>query len=77
MHGNVAEWCQDWYGPYESFRVVSDPTGPASGSVRVLRGGAFDNQPKNVRAAYRLTTRPVYRFLDLGFRLARTIPLSP
>ncbi len=77
MHGNVSEWCQDWYGPYESFRVVSDPTGPASGSVRVLRGGAFFNQPKYVRAAVRNLYRPVYLGHAIGFRLARTIPLSP
>ena len=39
MHGNVKEWCQDWYGPYDTLQVVRDPTGAASGSYRVLRGG--------------------------------------
>jgi formylglycine-generating enzyme required for sulfatase activity len=81
MYGNVAEWCQDWYGPYESLQVVSDPAGAASSNRRVLRGGALSDLPRNVRAAYRnadpsatlrSTVPPNY-----GFRLARTIPLSP
>jgi formylglycine-generating enzyme required for sulfatase activity len=77
MHGNVFEWCQDWYGDYDSLKVVSDPTGPASGDLRVLRGGAFLNQPKDVRAANRDTYLPANRYHNFGFRLARTIPLSP
>lgn len=78
MHGNVYEWCQDLYGPYERLQVVSDPIGPASGDHgRVLRGGAFVNQPMSFRAANRITYQPVYRSRSLGFRLAMTIPLSP
>ena len=79
MHGNVYEWCQDLYGPYERLQVVSDPIGPASGDHgRVLRGGAFYSQPKNVRGANRShNNQPGNRSHDLGFRLARTIPLSP
>ncbi len=74
MHGNVWEWCQDWYGPYD-LQVVSDPTGPASGEHRVSRGGAFFSLPGGVRAAIRFTNRPDNRIRIIGFRLARTYPL--
>jgi formylglycine-generating enzyme required for sulfatase activity len=78
MHGNVFEWCQDWYGPYKSLQVVSDPTGAASGSRRVLRGGAFYVLPLSVRAANRYNDRrPDYRVHGIGFRVARTYNLSP
>ena len=77
MHGNVYEWCQDRYGAYESLRVVSDPTGPASGFMRVLRGGAVIVRPKYVRAAYRDRNPPANRTYINGFRVARTYPLSP
>ena len=60
-------------------QVVSDPIGPASGdNGRVLRGGAFDGRPVYVRAAGRyLNLRPDIRYRSIGFRLARTYPLSP
>jgi len=77
MHGNVWEWCQDWYGAYESLKLASDPTGPASGTYRVLPGGAFVYQPRLVRAANHFNTPPNDRSPNIGFRLARTIPLSP
>jgi len=79
MHGNVFEWCQDFYGPYsnETQKVVCDPEGPASGENRVLRGGAFVSLPVLVRSASRDIYLPGYRYGYGGFRLARTYNLSP
>ena len=80
MHGNVFEWCQDWFGDYGDEKVVIDPTGPVSGigfRRHVLRGGAFIYPPMFVRAANRCNFLPVSRFPVFGFRLARTYDLSP
>ena len=76
MHGNVWEWCQDWHARYGNVDV-SDPTGPASGSGRGLRGGSFDRLPEDGRSAIRGNVQPGFRYLNNGFRLARTYNLSP
>jgi len=77
MHGNVFEWCQDWIGDYGNEKLLIDPTGPASGKYRVLRGEAFDNQPRYVQSASRNGVLPVIRVNAVGFRLARNDNLSP
>ena len=68
MHGNVWEWCQDWYGSYPT-SVVTDPTGPTSGSYRVLRGGSWGNGARGCCSAGRSVSLPDYRGISVGFRL--------
>jgi len=70
MHGNVYEWCQDWYGDYPTGHVT-DPTGAASGLLRVLRGGSWGDDAWYVRSAYRNWSSPGFRYDLIGFRLAR------
>ncbi len=72
MLGNVREWTNSWYGPYEG--AGTDPEGPRSGAHRVFRGGGWDSHPRCLRAAFRHRSRPSYSDYGLGFRLARTIP---
>ena len=69
MTGNVWEWVQDWYRPYQS-SSQQDPVGPSSGDNRVLRGGSWDNSDWIVRAALRFNYNPDRRFSNSGFRLA-------
>ena len=70
MHGNVEEWCQDWYGPYPQEKVV-DPQGPKTGERRVLRGGSFFDDASGVRSASRRNREPAWRCETIGFRVAR------
>ena len=74
MHGNVWEWCQDWYAGYGSEKALTDPTGPAQGERRVLRGGSFLTASQSARSAYRFFHYPVARAYTFGFRVARTYP---
>jgi formylglycine-generating enzyme required for sulfatase activity len=70
MHGNVLEWCQDWYGDYPT-GIVTDPTGPCSGSFRVYRGGSWILYARDCRSADRFRIVPGYRSSCLGLRLVR------
>jgi len=69
MHGNVWEWCSDWYGSYPSGSVV-DPAGARSGTLRVLRGGCWRFNASYCRSANRGWDSPGDRGGNLGFRLA-------
>jgi formylglycine-generating enzyme required for sulfatase activity/serine/threonine protein kinase len=68
MIGNVWQWCQDYYGDYDK-GVATNPTGPETGDLRVLRGGSWGNDPGLCRSAYRDGDYPDYRFGHTGFRV--------
>ena len=71
MHGNVFEWVPDWWGYYPGNPQV-DPTGPASGSYRVIRGGGFGNLDVHTRSAVRYgLMSPDARHDDIGIRAVR------
>ena len=70
MHGNIWEWCADWYGPNETGPVLN-PSGPDTGDYRVLRGGSWIGVARLARSAFRFRQPPSYRNDGNGFRLAR------
>jgi formylglycine-generating enzyme required for sulfatase activity len=79
MHGNVEEWCLDWYGPYTD-GPQTDPVGLADGDFRVARGGSHSTEPYYLRTANRAATLPEDRTWVIGFRVVigempKTVPL--
>ncbi len=71
MHGNVYEWCQNWYDTdYDENSAAVDPTGPSTGSFRVFRGGSWSVNPGRCRSAFRPGDPPDRRNNLLGFRVA-------
>ena len=70
MHGNVWEWCQDWYSISYPGGEVIDPTGAASGTSRVLRGGGWIDDAWRCRSAFRVRVSPNFSVLHVGFRVA-------
>jgi formylglycine-generating enzyme required for sulfatase activity len=70
MHGNMGEWCSDWYGEYNTDNVIN-PQGPETGTIKVIRGGGFWTPAWRCRSACRAGDPPENRGAGLGFRIVK------
>ena len=74
MARNAAEWCADWYSAsYYSISPANNPTGPASGSFRVLRGGSYIDDAQGIRSANRDFHDPAKKSRLIGFRIVKEV----
>ncbi|HEX7664179.1 MAG TPA: SUMF1/EgtB/PvdO family nonheme iron enzyme, partial [Polyangiaceae bacterium] len=75
--GNVWEWVSDWYGPYKATKVGEpeiDPKGPATGTAKVMRGGAWNSSDASwLRPSFRYSTVPTRMTYGIGFRCAKSL----
>lgn len=72
MHGNVSEWCWDFYGQYQTDgKTQNNPSGASEGFLRVCRGGGWNDFAKHTRSAFRSAQSPEDAFMSRGFRLAQ------
>ncbi len=76
IHGNVSEWCWDWFGEYQFTpgEVTENPTGAVYGEYRITRGGSYLSAAQNIRTASRSIASPIQRHSSHGMRVARNIP---
>jgi formylglycine-generating enzyme required for sulfatase activity len=77
MHGNVMEWCHDWYGEFyyqQCSEEEENPTGQQEGTAKVLRGGAWQFGAESTRCAYRNSSSPETTSGVIGFRVCRNAP---
>lgn len=76
MSGNASEWVSDWYdATYYTGSPSSNPAGPGTGTLKVVRGGSWYDAADSLRVANRLTANPASGYATIGFRLARSISL--